>query len=152
MKRRFSKSEYLSKPLLSHASLPNLIFLIIFFFVAMSAMKTINPKVQYSIPQGDITNKIDNINLFTTIYIGKPIEYEYGSVTRIQIDNRFYENKGDIYNYLMQKSAKLSEIEKDNMQVILVIDKDTKMRIVNQVKQELKDASVYKITYVSNPN
>lgn len=152
MKRRFSKSEYLSKPLLSHASLPNLIFLIIFFFLAMNTMKTVNPKVQYNIPQGDITDKIDNINISTTIYVGKPIEYKYGSVTRVQIDNRFYEKRGDIYRYFIQKRAKLSDIEKDNMQVILVIDKETKMNIVNQIKQELKDASVYKVVYLSNPD
>ena len=60
-------------PGLNTASLPDLIFSIIFFFMIVTHMRKVNLKVNYKAPQGtELTNLVRKTNT-TYIFIGRPI-------------------------------------------------------------------------------
>src|SRR5574344_2020935 len=59
-------------PGLNTASLPDLIFSVLFFFMIVTHMRTVTPKVQYKVPQGTELQKLTKKSTVSYIYIGPP--------------------------------------------------------------------------------
>ena len=85
----------------------------------------------------------------TFIYVGKPtkdLRKQFGSDSRIQLNDQFAEVR-EIQDYITQERASMSEADQPQMTVSLKIDKDTKMGIVTDIKQALRQAYALKINY-----
>ena len=60
-------------PELNTASLPDLIFTILFFFMLVTHMRKVAVKVKYQVPQGTELTKLVKKTAITYLYIGKPM-------------------------------------------------------------------------------
>ena len=138
-------------PELNTSSLPDLIFTMLFFFMIVTTMREVTLKVQFSrFPQGKQNlEKLEKKSLVSFIYIGKPLpefQKKMGAESRIQLNDKFAE-VSEVQDYIYQERENMKEEDQPFMTVSLKVDKDTKMGIVQDVKQALRQAYALKINY-----
>lgn len=146
---KFVKTGGKSIKALNTSSLPDIVFMILFFFMAVTTMRETDVMVKVRIPEATEGKILEKKGLASFIYIGEPLEAFqalYGTEPKIQLNDTFKEI-GDIQDFIAQEREQLNEADKTRMIVVLKIDKDTKMGIVTDVKQALRRASALKIMY-----
>ncbi len=144
---RFKKKGKGKIQAISTASLPDIVFMLLFFFMVTTVMKEDNLLIRISAPQANQIKKLDNKSLVSYIYIGKPFDASaYGTVSRIQLNDAFQEPER-IREFIAAEREAMDEADQQKMTVSLKVDQDTEMGIVTDVKQELRKASALKINY-----
>ncbi len=138
-------------PAISTASLPDIIFMLLFFFMVSTTMRQSEIKVQQKLPGATEVKKMERKSLVTTISIGSPIrslQAQYGSEPRIQLNDAFAKVV-DVRDFITAEREKMDEKERPLMTVSLKVDRKTKMGVIVDVKQELRKASALKINYTT---
>jgi len=134
----------------STASLPDIVFMLLFFFMLVTVLKDEDPKVKVTPPQASELTQIESKHLVQYINIGpaatKRDQEVLGTAPLIQL-NDYFASEDQVVPWVDEKRAKLPESEKNKMIVALKVDQDTKMRLVTDVKQELRKANALKILY-----
>ena len=146
---KFNKSGKKGMPELNTSSLPDLIFSMLFFFMMITTMREVTLKVQFRAPQGTELEKLEKKSLVTFIYIGKPtaqFQKQMGSETRIQLNDKF-EDVSAVQDYIYQERENMKEEDQPFMTVSLKVDKETKMGVVTDVKQALRQSYALNINY-----
>ena len=136
-------------PAISTASLPDIIFMLLFFFMAATTMREVTLKVQVSATNATEIQKIEDKSLVSYIYIGKPqkaLVAQMGDESRIQLNDKFAE-PSDLHDFISTEVNNIADDKKKKHIVSLKVDKNTKMGIVSDVKQELRKANALKINY-----
>ena len=136
-------------PELNTSSLPDLIFTMLFFFMIVTTMREVTLKVQFQTPSATELEKLEKKSLVTFIYIGKPtqeLQAKMGHETRIQLNDRFAD-VSEVQDYIYQERENMDESDQPFMQVSIKADKDTKMGIITDVKQALRQAYALNINY-----
>ena len=134
---------------LNTASLPDIVFMLLFFFMVTTVMRETSVKVAQHMPGATEVKKLERKSLVSYIYIGKPrTEFQkiYGTEPRIQLNDAFAK-VSDIRDYVTSEREKRDENERPLMTTSLKVDQHTKMGVVVDVKQELRKASALKINY-----
>jgi biopolymer transport protein ExbD len=122
---------------------------LLFFFMIVTTMREVSLKVEFKIPQGTELEKLEKKSLVTFIYVGKPtaeFRKKLGSESRIQL-NDAYAEVDEIQAYVTNERSSMKEEDQPFMTVSLKIDQDTKMGIVTDIKQALRQAYALKINY-----
>ena len=146
---KFNKTGKKGMPELNTSSLPDLIFTMLFFFMIVTTMREVTMKVQFKAPQATELEKLEKKSLVTFIYMGKPtqeLQAKMGQETRIQLNDRFAD-VSEVQDYIYQERENMKEEDQPFMQVSLKVDKDTKMGIVTDIKQALRQAYALNINY-----
>jgi len=144
---KFKKNSDKGTPAVSTASLPDIVFMLLFFFMVTTVMREVDLKVKLSQPEATEISKLENKALVDYVYIGEPQNTElYGTVPKIQLDDDFATVE-DIQSYVIERRAERNEAEQGLITVSLKVDADTKMGIVTEVKQELRKVQALKINY-----
>jgi biopolymer transport protein ExbD len=85
--------------------------------------------------------------------VGKPtaeFRKKLGSESRIQLNDSYAESS-QIQDYITQERSSMKEEDQPFMTVSLKIDKETKMGVVTDIKQALRQAYALKINYSAQP-
>lgn len=138
-------------PAISTASLPDIIFMLIFFFMVTTTMRNVDLLVQYKVPTASEAQKLEKKSLISYIQMGRPTQENqsrWGTSPRIQLNDKICE-PNDILQFIASEKDKLSEIEQSYMTVCLKADKDIQMGLVQDVKQKLREANALKISYAA---
>ena len=138
-------------PGVNTSSLPDIVFMLLFFFMATTTMKEVSFKVDVKVPEATELQKLEKKSLTRYIYIGTPMkEYQkmYGTESRIQLDDAFAE-VDEIEMFIENERGDMSEEDKGLLTVSIKADKDTKMGVVSDVKQALRRAQALKINYAA---
>lgn len=146
---KFRKDSKKDTPGISTASLPDIVFMLLFFFMVTTVMRETSIMVQQSLPQATEIQKLEKKSLVSYIYIGSPVERmqgTYGSKARIQLNDAFA-TVDDIQQYITSERTARDEKEVPFMTTSIKADQNTKMGIVTDVKQELRKANALKINY-----
>ena len=144
---KFKKGGKKSVQAFSTASLPDIIFMLLFFFMVTTVMRENDPIVKVTPPKADQIKKLENKSLVSYIFIGKPANTRtYGTLPRIQLNDAFAEPK-EIRDFIAAEREKLKEADRPKMTVSIKADKRVEMGIITDVKQELRKASALKINY-----
>ncbi len=139
-------------PPISTASLPDVIFMILFFFMISTTMRDQEVLVKTQLPDATEVQKLEKKQLVSFVYIGQPVpsqEAQWGTAPRIQL-NDSYRLPRDIGEFVASERDKLSEADRQAMTIMLKADKGTRMGIITDVKQELRKANALKISYAAN--
>jgi len=130
------------------ASLPDLIFTVLFFFMIVTHMRDVSPHVRYEVPEGKEVTKDGRKAGMVYIFIGKPVDAQ-GRVTgdepRIQLNDR-YVALNEIGPEIARQRSKSGSGE---VLVSIHADRDTEMGLINDVKQELRRAGALNINYAA---
>jgi len=70
---KFKKDEKRETPAISTASLPDIIFMLLFFFMVSTTMREVTVMVNNAMPQAVETVKLEKKSLVSNIYVGKPV-------------------------------------------------------------------------------
>ena len=108
--------------------------------------------VTYKLPEATEVQKLEKKNLVSYIHIGTPslhLQSKFGAAPRIQL-NDSYKTTKDILDFIAAERDNLSESDRASMTVCLKADRDTKMGVVADVKQELRRANALKLSYASS--
>ena len=136
---KFSKAGGREMPELNTSSLPDLVFAFLFFIMMVTSMREVTLKVEFHAPQATELQKLEKKSLVTFIYVGKPtrdLRAKMGSETRIQLNDAF-----------AQEKSSMKEEDQPFMTVSIKADKETKMGLITDVKQALREAYALKISY-----
>jgi len=148
---RFKKTEGKGLKAINTASLPDIVFMLLFFFMVTTVMRETELKITVRLPDATEVKKLEKKSLVSYIYIGKPLkslQATFGSEPRIQLNDAFATPE-DIRDFVSSEREQMNENDQKQMTISLKIDQDTKMGIVTDVKQELRKASALKIMYSS---
>ncbi len=132
------------------ASLPDIVFMLLFFFMVATVMREDTLKIKNSLPVADQIEKLDKKNPVSYIYMGKPSDNykKYGTEARIQLNDDFA-SVSDVAAFIAAERAALREELIPFLTVSLKVDRDANMGIVGDVKQELRKVNALKINYTT---
>ncbi len=148
---KIRRNEKREMPALNTSSLPDIIFMLLFFFMSVTSMKEVTYKVQFQNPQATELTKLENKSLVRYIYVGTPTaEYrkQFGAETRIQLNDSFAD-KNEIGDYIINERSAMSEDKQGQMVVSIKADKETRMGVIADIKQELRRSYALKISYAA---
>ena len=131
---------------ISTASLPDIVFILLFFFMVATVLVTEEEKVTVIRPEATELYKIEKKHLIRYINIGKPLDKRYGTTEIVQL-NDSYSGPEAIQDWVDRERLTLAEAEQSKMWVSLKVDQDTKMGLVTDIKNELREASALKVLY-----
>lgn len=150
---KFQKKRGKSSPAISTASLPDIIFMLLFFFMVVTVMRDSEKKVDVVTPQATELSKLEKKSLVNYIYIGRPVEKfqaTYGTKPRIQLGDKFATEK-DIPLFLERHRSKVPENQRGSIKTSLRVDQDVTMGIVADVKTALRKAGQLLLNYSAKP-
>lgn len=151
---RFKKKGGSSLPAISTASLPDIVFMLLFFFMVTTTIRKSTVLVRQNMPQASEIQKLEKKSLVSYIHCGTPntasARAQLGSEPRIQLNDAFAE-LADIGPFIELERKELHEKLQSKMTVSLKVDKETKMGIVTDIKQELRKANALKVNYSAIP-
>jgi biopolymer transport protein ExbD len=143
MRRHFRRRDH-SLPELNMASLPDLIFTVLFFFMIVTHMRDVDLKVRYETPQGKAVEKLAHKSAVVSIYIGTPKNGAAGY--QIQIDNRIV-GVEDIARCVEDERRQMSAEDQERLTVSIRADRHVPMGVINDVKQALRQAYALNVSY-----
>ena len=138
-----------SVPGLNTSSLPDLIFTVLFFFMIVTHMRKTVLKVHFQVPQGTELTRLTKKSAVSYIYIGKPsrdMQAIAGTEPRIQLNDKFASAE-DITDYMETEQNRMSPEDRQQMTGSIKADKHTKMHVMIDVKQALRQAKALRISY-----
>lgn len=136
-------------PAINTASLPDIVFMLLFFFMVSTTMRETEMMVKVKLPEATEVVKLEKKSLVSYILIGSPArQYQaiFGTDSRIQLNDSF-KTPADIRDFISAEREALSEQDRAFLTTSLKVDEETRMGIVTDVKQELRKASALKISY-----
>ena len=131
------------------SSFPDIIFMLLFFFMVTTTMREVTFKVKMKLPEATEVQKLEKKSLVSYIYVGPPVNSRiFGTNTRIQLNYQFAV-VDDIQEFVANDRQKRPEADRQKVTFSLKVDSDTRMGIVTDIKQELRQAGAFKINYSS---
>ena len=128
-------------------SMPDIIFMLLFFFMVATIVKPYELMVVQVLPEATQLRKIEKKSLVTYFNVGEPKNQStYGESPKIQFNDVFIELNSIPYQVEKARNL-LSEPEKDQLIISLKIDESVKMGLVNDIESQLKKVNALKILY-----
>lgn len=146
---KFKKGGSKDIPAISTASLPDIVFMLLFFFMVSTTMREVDLKIKNSLPDASEVIKLEKKSTVSNIYIGKPkpkFQRSYGTEPVIQLNDQI-STVADVGNFIASEREARKEEDRNKMTVSLKVHAETKMGIVTDVKQELRKAQALKLNY-----
>lgn len=133
---KFEKKRASTKQEIPTASMPDIIFMLLLFFMVTTTLREVEVLVNYSLPEAEAIEKIENKRLISYVWVGND--------GRIQINDSIVK-LNDVQTIMYSKRQALP-----NVIVSLRIDKNTDMGLVTDIQQELRKAYCLRINYSAN--
>ena len=146
---KFKKGGKKETPAISTASLPDIVFMLLFFFMVSTTMREVTLMIQNNLPEATQIAKLEKKSLVSNIYIGKPtmqFQKAYGTEPRIQLNDKFATLQ-DLGAFVAAEREARKEEERNSITNNLKVQSETTMGIVTDVKQELRKANSLRINY-----
>ncbi|MBQ5982444.1 MAG: biopolymer transporter ExbD [Prevotella sp.] len=145
---KFRKQTRRSVPMLNTASLPDLIFTVLFFFMIVTHMRNESAKVDLEKPQGTELTRLAKKSSVTYIYIGTngQVDEEGRAKYLIQVNDKIVDIE-NLTDYIIAERSRMSLQDREQATVSLKADKQTPMHIITEVKRCLRQAKAYRISY-----
>ncbi len=147
---KFKKKTSGALPPISTASLPDIVFMLLFFFMVATVMRDTSLMIENKLPSADQVEKLEkDRSMF--IYAGKPsAQYKnFGTEARLQINDKFAALE-NVQPAVQEARAGLRPELQDRLVVALKVDENTNAGLVSDIKQKLREINALKIMYITN--
>ena len=145
---RFKEKQAKGMPAISTASLPDIVFILLCFFMVSTTMRETTLIVKVRLPEATEVQKLEKKALVSFIYVGQPIKSTFGTESRIQLNDQFA-TVNDIQSFIATEREARDEADRKFLTASIKADRDTRMGIISDIKQELRKAGAFKINYSS---
>ena len=149
---KFKKKRGNSSPAISTASLPDIVFMLLFFFMVVTVIRNAELKVDVKVPMASELKKLEDKSLVSYLYIGKPMKKyiaDRGSAPLLQLNDKFA-SINQIPFFVEEKKLKVAESKRDKITASLRIDNEVTMGFISDVKTELRKAGQLKVNYAAS--
>jgi len=136
-------------PAVNTSALPDIVFMLLFFFMVATKMRDKEMKVKTQLPTATEVEKLEKKSRLHYIFVGPPLNSEFGTSPRVQLDDAFA-TVDDIQQYITLKNGEKDEKEIPFMTTSLKADKTVKMGIITDIKQELRKVNALKLSYTAS--
>ena len=150
---KFQQNKGKESPKVNTASLPDIIFMLLFFFMVTTVLRDAELKLDVNTPEATELTKLEKKSLVNYIYVGKPLpKYQstYGSKPQMQLGDKF-SSVADIPLFLERHKQKVPEGQRPGITSSLRIDGDVTMGIIQDIKTELRKSGQLKLNYSASP-
>ena len=144
MAGHFTKTEK-PKPEISTASMPDIIFMLLIFFMVTTVLREQELLVRTILPQAEALTKIEQKRYVTYVWMGpERLQGNRFGETKVQIDDAIIDDLTNIRTIMYQKLT-----DQARLIVSLRVDEESEMGIVTDVQQELRKGGTLRINYSS---
>lgn len=136
---------------LNMTSLPDLIFTVLFFFILITHMRDVPPKVEYVVPEGTELVKLVPKSAVVNIYIGRPLPDKHSHMhdgMHIQLNDKCA-TIADIGDFVEAERKKMSADDRNKMTIAIKADRQVNMKLISDIKQELRSVGATRISYAA---
>ena len=145
---KFSKKKK-GMPAINTASLPDIVFMLLFFFMVATTMRETSVMVTNKIPTATEVKKLEDKRLVSTIYVGESLDKgKDGDGDKIQLNDKIA-SINDVRNFIFAKRADISDDEVDYMTTLIKADENSSVGTINDIKKELREVQALKINYTT---
>jgi biopolymer transport protein ExbD len=145
---RFKEKKSAGMPKISTASLPDIVFILLCFFMVSTTMRETTLIVKIRLPEATEIQKLEKKSLVSFIYVGQPIKGTFGTESRIQLNDQFA-TVDDIQDFIATEREARDEADRKFLTTSIKADRDTRMGVISDIKQELRKAGAFKLNYSS---
>jgi len=143
MSTKFKKKKK-GMPGISTASLPDIVFMLLFFFMVTTVMRETELKIKKPrLPKATEVKKLERKSLVSYIYVGK-VEGQKGD--KIQLNDRLADVK-DIKYFIFAERETHSEDEIPLLTTSIKADIESNVGTITDIKEELRNINALKINY-----
>ena len=143
---KFSKKKK-AMPGVNTASLPDIVFMLLFFFMVTTTMKDTDLLIKQVIPKASEIKKLEQKKLVSFIYVGK-LKGKAGDF--IQLNDKIA-SVSDIPNFILDKRSKVAQNELSRLTTSIKADVNNEVGTIYDIKKELRNVDALKINYSVNP-
>ncbi|GGH70968.1 MAG: biopolymer transporter ExbD [Bacteroidetes bacterium] len=140
-------------PAVSTASLPDIVFMLLFFFMVATTMREVELKVTVGKPSATEIQKLERKDLVCYVYVGAPktdYQAKFGTEPRVQLDDQIAA-VSEVGFFVTQVRSDIAEAEQSKMTVSIKADGNVKMGLISDIKQELRQVNALLINYSTQP-
>ncbi|MEJ2163157.1 MAG: biopolymer transporter ExbD [Robiginitalea sp.] len=148
---KFNKKKDGDLPAVSTASLPDIVFMLLFFFMTVTTMKDSTLMVENTLPNASEVKKLEKKDRVIYIYVGKPTsQYQkvFGSEPKIQLNDKFA-SVSEVGDFILQERVKKPQELQNVLTTALKVDKDANMGLISDIKMELRKVNALKVNYTT---
>ena len=148
---KFAKKKDGDLPAVSTASLPDIVFMLLFFFMTVTVMKDSTIMVENILPNASEVKKLEKKDRVIYIYAGEPTkEYQsvYGTEARIQLNDKFA-SVDEVGSYILAERAKKAQELQNVLTTALKVDKNANMGLISDIKEQLRKVNALKVNYTT---
>jgi biopolymer transport protein ExbD len=148
---KFNKKKDGDVPAVSTASLPDIVFMLLFFFMTVTTMKDSTLMVDNTLPNATETKKLEKKDRVIYVFVGKPnSQYQktFGTEPKIQLNDKFAD-VSEIGSFILQERAKKAQELQNVLTTALKVDKNASMGLISDIKQELRKVNALKVNYTT---
>lgn len=148
---KFTKKKDGDLPAVSTASLPDIVFMLLFFFMTVTTMKDSSLMVANTLPNASEIKKLEKKDRVIYIYVGTPTqEYQkvFGTEPKIQLNDKFA-NVDEVGSFILAERANKPQELQNVLTTALKVDKDANMGLITDIKQQLREVNALKVNYTT---
>lgn len=137
-------------PAMSTSSLPDIVFMLLFFFMAATTMRDNDPQVVVNVPYAHEITELDK-SITTNVWVGQlQSRSAEGAALSIQFNDDIIrvDQMGD---YIADRLVEKGYESATSMLVNLRVHETATVGKVTELKQELRRAEAYSISYAAKP-
>jgi len=142
---KFNKGKKRGVPGVNTSALPDIIFMLLFFFMVATTMKEFDYQVEIIKPEADQARAIENKDMVDFVYIGFPVDKSQGTEARIQLNDALAPGPGSVIPWKIEQTR--PGMTPFDIVTSLKVHKDVGMRVVSDVKENLREIDAIKINY-----
>ncbi|MEP4091311.1 biopolymer transporter ExbD [Reichenbachiella sp.] len=131
---------------ISTASMPDIVFLLLFFFMVTATIKVKDEQLNVNVPDAQAVNSVDKKFLIKELTVGFPKDVRLGHSPRISADKQMI-TLNQIGQWVQRQKTDLGEQYKDQMIVMLRADEKVDMGFIGDIQSELRKNNARKILY-----
>ena len=134
---------------ISTASLPDIVFLLLFFFMVSTVIRTEDEIQSIKTPRATQLTKAEMKLLIKELKIGKPSDVTFGSEPLISSGGKFLQ-LDQITQWVEEQKSELPESMRDQIIILIRADEEVKMGLVADIQERLRESNARKILYRAN--
>ena len=143
MAAHFQKKQAGTKQEVPTSAMPDVIFILLFFFMVTTVLREVTLKVRVNLTQAENIEKIEQKRLLSYIYIGpERLPGNRLGEDKVQIDDSIVDDIGAIRTLMYDKLR-----EQPKLIVSLRVDEGSQFGLLTDVQEELKQASTFRVNY-----
>ncbi|MDR1346799.1 MAG: biopolymer transporter ExbD [Bacteroidales bacterium] len=153
---RFRKEEKKEVPELNMASMSDIVFMFLFFFMVISNIREASLKVEFKPPQATEIQKLEKKQLVANIYIGAPLNNDENTLppgkVSVQLNDQTVKQEhltSDVRDFVGNEKESRTTEDAAKLTFSLKVDHSVQMRYVNIIKEELRNNNALKINYAT---